>query len=847
MIAAKDKKSEEAPTSSQSVGESKQQQFAANAGLHSASTSSVGTFGASKRRQSMAVAREDVAANIFNRKATAKEKVVKVKAKKQKPELYDQFNTMSWRTEQQKDALKTTVLFGKKPSKWTLAWFEVSSWFIPGIIGFLTACTGAWIEICVEVMADWRFGMCTTNWRFNRHECCNGHENVDNRNNQCIDGKESDWQSWATLTGFRSHGWVEEYIIYIVLGLVYCVVAACLVRFFAPTARGSGIPEVKTILGGFCMNHVLSGRTLVIKIIGLCFVVSSGMSLGKEGPLVHVACCWATLCVHLHDRYVENEGKRRELLSAAAAAGVSVAFGSPLGGVLFSLEEVSTFFPQKTMWRAFFSAVIAAVTLQWLDPTGTGKMTLFEVRYEDPLAFIEYIPFAILGCIGGMVGALFVFLNVRVSTIRMTDAYKARVPIVAEVALIGLLTFASSYPFTFLRPLSSEVIHKLFARCEEAVDNELCVGHEPVLSTEVFVALSVAAVIRFLQTVITFGTGVPAGLFVPSLFTGACIGRLMGSCLKVFNEHYYQFTPDGYVIQPGVYAMVGAASVLGGVCRVTISLVVIMFELTGAIQYIVPFMFAVLLSKWVGDYFTMGIYDCHIVLRGYPYLHEPEEITYTSRVCDVMEDQLEALHVQKNTVGDLLDFMADLPFYGFPLIRSPTDNILLGFICREELEEFLRDKLKETFVTRKTECFYSMHSPKYILDGCRGKAIDLSDLVDDTVMRLVPETPLTQVHNVFRQLGLRMIMVVRHGRLQGMITKKHFVYHLHSGHVGNIKADPSHFSDELAKKESPQRRFSYNELLPETDMTQPLLGMRRSTAQPGIRTLPTTAFSRRSP
>lgn len=93
-------------------------------------------------------------------------------------------------------------------------------------------------------------------------------------------------------------------------------------------------------------------------------------------------------------------GKRREILSAASAAGVAVAFGAPIGGVLFSLEEVSYFFPPKVMWRrydkptpckwfkiltlvsSFFCAMIAAITLKLLDPFGTGKLVLFQVTYD---------------------------------------------------------------------------------------------------------------------------------------------------------------------------------------------------------------------------------------------------------------------------------------------------------------------------------------------------------------------------------------------------------------------------------------------------------------------------------
>ena len=74
--------------------------------------------------------------------------------------------------------------------------------------------------------------------------------------------------------------------------------------------------------------------------VGLVLAVSAGLSLGKEGPLVHVACCIGNILAYIFPKYGRNEAKKREILSAASAAGVSVAFGAPIGGVLFSLEEV---------------------------------------------------------------------------------------------------------------------------------------------------------------------------------------------------------------------------------------------------------------------------------------------------------------------------------------------------------------------------------------------------------------------------------------------------------------------------------------------------------------------------
>jgi chloride channel 3/4/5 len=118
---------------------------------------------------------------------------------------------------------------------------------------------------------------------------------------------------------------------------------------------------------GFVIHGYLGGRTLFTKAVGLALSVASGLSLGKEGPFVHIASCIGNIISRFVSKYENNEGscgfymmilhdvacyllliaKRREILSAACAAGVAVAFGAPIGGTLFSLEEVSYFFPPK--------------------------------------------------------------------------------------------------------------------------------------------------------------------------------------------------------------------------------------------------------------------------------------------------------------------------------------------------------------------------------------------------------------------------------------------------------------------------------------------------------------------
>lgn len=124
------------------------------------------------------------------------------------------------------------------------------------------------------------------------------------------------------------------------------------------TACGSGVPEVKVILSGFVLHKFLGIKTLILKSFGLILAVSSGMSLGKEGPYVHIASCIGNILCRIFDKYRNNDAKRREVLSASAASGVAVAFGAPISGVLFSLEEVSYYFSPKTLFRTFFCCIV---------------------------------------------------------------------------------------------------------------------------------------------------------------------------------------------------------------------------------------------------------------------------------------------------------------------------------------------------------------------------------------------------------------------------------------------------------------------------------------------------------
>jgi chloride channel 3/4/5 len=170
---------------------------------------------------------------------------------------------------------------------------------------------------------------------------------------------------------------------------------------------GSGIPEIKTILSGFAIPHFPDFKVLLVKAIGATFVVSTGMCPGKEGPFVHISTCVAYKVAIRFSKYRDSGRKLREMLTAGCASGLSVAFGAPIGGVLFAYEEISTYFPRKVLWQAFICSLFAAIILRALNPTGTGQLVLFETNYETKYEPVHYLVFIILVIAGGLFGGIF--------------------------------------------------------------------------------------------------------------------------------------------------------------------------------------------------------------------------------------------------------------------------------------------------------------------------------------------------------------------------------------------------------------------------------------------------------
>ncbi|KAG2180237.1 hypothetical protein INT43_004026 [Umbelopsis isabellina] len=579
-------------------------------------------------------------------------------------------------------------------SWWAITFESAQTWIVISLVGATIGLNSALIAIVTDWLSDIKMGYCSTGWWLNQKFCCWGIEEHD--------GTCEFWTNWSEPLSLSRDAFTVKWIFYVAWATCFASTCAFLVKHFAPYAAGSGISEIKCILAGFVMKGFLGGWTLLMKSVGLALAVASNLSIGKEGPTVHMACCVGNVVSRLFANYRTNKAKMREILSASSAAGVAVAFGSPIGGVLFSLEEMSSNFPNKTMLRSFFCALIATMVLQAMNPFRTGKLVMFQVTYDREWHFFEYFFAVIIGIFGGLYGAFVIKYNMKVVEYRKKYLKDYAI---AEAAVLALVTAIIAYPNVFLRIDMTEIMGILFRECE-GPDGEdyygLCQQSEV---GRMITLLLFATVLRTAGTIFTYGCKVPCGIFVPSMAIGATFGRMLGLIAKSWQAAYPEFVlfascqPDVPCVTPGTYAFLGAAAALCGVMRITVSVVVIMFELTGRVTYILPSMITLIVTKATADWFGKGgIADRYIQINGYPFL-DKEEHSFGVPVSHVMHRDpivMTATGMKLHEIGKVIkpeNIFNNTQYQGFPVVQDKASMTLVGYIGRSEMLYLIGKKL----------------------------------------------------------------------------------------------------------------------------------------------------------
>ena len=735
-------------------------------------------------RRASALQRDDEASSILESHVTKDELLMSGNPVGERLP-YNNYTTIDWLHDLVKDSYRhRNIHSGTGIRDIARSQFNAcSGWIAVIVIGAITACVAFLVDVAEVTISDWKFGYCSTDPFVTRESC-------------------QRWVPW-------SNQYALAFAIYVAWALLFGIVSASatiLTKSSLPAAEvsedikinglnpvpdavpqksmymaaGSGIPEIKTILSGFVIPHFLDFKVLVVKAFGAIFAVAAGMCLGKEGPFVHISTCAGYLVAMLFPKYRDNGRKLREMLSAACASGLSVAFGAPIGGVLFSYEEISTYFPRKVLWRAFLCSLVAAIVLKELNPTGTGKLVLFETDYGTSYQPQHYLVFVLLGVVGGIFGGVFCRANYAWSKWFRAFSIIKKSPVL-EVALVVLATGLLQYPSPVIREPGDIVIKKLLVDCQsdDAYNSWVCRNERRDDGAWDYKAwLAYGLIVKLVLTTITFGCKVPSGIIIPSLDAGALFGRLVGQTIST--------------ISPGIFSMVGAAAFLAGVSRMTISLCVIMFELTGELEYIVPHMIAILVAKWVADFMSPeSVYDLAQTILAHPFLDLDHSMQLVQSSSSTLVEELIpplqtmqeiTVEVPSSNVVDrsLLERKLQLlerrglMDAGLVLIQG---GMLQGYLAEGELQFGLRELGRVYGENAKVRL---LGTATNLEDEDLLNEIDLTGFVDRTPLSLCAKAPLEYAVSMFGNLGLRHLCVTEEGtgQLVGVIIKKRLVNYL---------------------------------------------------------------------
>ncbi|KAH9513089.1 H(+)/Cl(-) exchange transporter 7 [Bulinus truncatus] len=678
----------------------------------------------------------------------------------------------------------------KSSKRWKLYWVGVRRWIICFLIGIFTGLTAGLIDFGVEKISLQKF------------------QQVKDLLDKYVN---------------TSYMFLPQIVwFFINMGLV--MVGSFLTTYFEPVSAGSGIPQIKCYLNGVIVPHVVRFKTLIIKVIGVLSAVAGGLAVGKEGPMIHSGAVIAAGISQGRTTSIgwdfkifhefRSDTEKRDFVSAGAAAGVSAAFGAPVGGVLFSLEEGASFWNQSLVWRIFFASIISTMTLNIVQSfikdhpwdfsyPGLINFGTFEgVNYK----FVDFFIVILMGVIGGLLGALFNHLNLKLTVFRMKYVQR-KWQKVLETMMVAMYTAAFAFILIFntndCKPIendSESTLVQFFCKDGEYSSTarlffdtpEATVKHlfHNIPGTYQLGTLSIFASGYFLLACWTYGLSIPSGLFIPSLLIGAAWGRIVGILLSIAGGDNWSNLP--------FYSLVGASAMLGGIVRMTISLTVIIMEATANIPLGFPVMVSLIIAKWVGDQFNEGIYDIHIHLQGVPILGwEPLPLSTNLNAKSVMSHPVTVFRM-KEPVERIVRVLKEEQHNGFPVVEDydpdhptavdgcNTFGTFRGLILRSQLITMLKKKLFlenpeiNNIVNNLKIAEFNESYPRYtpiqrisISPEEKHFTMDLAPFINQSHFVVLESASYSSIFRKFRSLGLRHMVVINFkNQVIGIVTRK---------------------------------------------------------------------------
>ena len=336
---------------------------------------------------------------------------------------------------------------------------------------------------------------------------------------------------------------------------------AFITRRFFPGTEGSGIPQAIAAIGmkeKHLRARVLSIRIAVGKVFLTCAGLLCGASIGREGPTVHIGA--AIMYSFRHAFPIRGQQAFRAMILAGGAAGISAAFNTPLAGILFAIEEMSRSYEHRTSGTLMIAVIISGLTALAV----LGNYTYFgstNVTLPDSTAWLAVLICGVAGgLLGGSFSTLLIFGQRRIVPLLMTKPVLMAFGCGLLLSLLGWLSGGQTYGTGY----------------EEA--KQLITGS--VASEDINTAFPF---LKLLATTISYWSGIPGGIFAPSLAVGAGLGADFAHWLPT--------------VPLSAWAILGMAGYFTGVVQTPITALVIIMEMTNHPSMLLPVMATALIAN----------------------------------------------------------------------------------------------------------------------------------------------------------------------------------------------------------------------------------------------------------
>lgn len=345
------------------------------------------------------------------------------------------------------------------------------------------------------------------------------------------------------------------WFVVIVIGLFLVgLIAGYFVKQY-PHVGGSGIPEVKLQMAG--KLHLQWWPILWRKLIGGILVIGTGLFLGPEGPSLQLG---SSIGQGVAQKTKQSKTNTRVLLATGAASGLSAAFGAPLSGALFVLEEVFHNFSPK-VWM---NALIGAIASNFVVSNIFGQKPALALTYDSAFPTYLYWHLLILGIILGLLGHLY-----KVGLFSLKKVY-AKIKFLPSW-LYGLIPLAILIPIMYYVPLITGPGNRLILSLPHMITNT---------GWALIGMLCGYYILRIAFSIVSYDSGLPSGIFLPILTMGALIGAIYGLIMVQLG-----LMPQKLVINLVIFSMAGY---FAAIIRAPFTAIVLITEMVGSLLHLMP-------------------------------------------------------------------------------------------------------------------------------------------------------------------------------------------------------------------------------------------------------------------